>query len=122
MNIVFCSHSPRITYKNIQFSSGNGANRVKLKPNKPNLDREAHDKDFSTFTNIAPLLEKMTFRQMSQMVLGMLVASRRITILGLSLWIEKVEATELSSFFIIVSFHGIGFHGYFLEPLLEIGR
>ena len=39
--------------------------------------------------NIAPLLEKTTFRQMSQVVFGMLVASGRITMLGLSRWTEK---------------------------------
>jgi putative transposase len=39
--------------------------------------------------NIAPLLEKTTFRQLSQVVFGMLVASGRITMLGLSRWTEK---------------------------------
>lgn len=39
--------------------------------------------------NIAPLLEKTIFRQMSQVVYGMLVASGRITMLGLSRWTEK---------------------------------
>jgi putative transposase len=39
--------------------------------------------------NIAPLLEKTTFRQMSRVVYGMLVASGRITMLGLSRWTEK---------------------------------
>jgi len=39
--------------------------------------------------NIAPLLEKTTFRRMSQVVFGMLVASGRITMLGLSRWTEK---------------------------------
>ena len=38
---------------------------------------------------IAPLIEKTTFRQMSQVVFGMLVASGRITMLGLSRWTEK---------------------------------
>ncbi len=38
---------------------------------------------------IAPLLEKKTFRQMSQVILGMLVASGRMTMLGLSRWTEK---------------------------------
>lgn len=38
---------------------------------------------------IAPLLSKTTFRQMSQVVFGMLVASGRITMLGLSRWTEK---------------------------------
>ena len=32
--------------------------------------------------NIAPLLEKTTFRQMSQVIFGMLVISGRITMLG----------------------------------------
>jgi len=39
--------------------------------------------------NIAPLLEKTIFRQMSQVVFGMLVASGRITMRGLSRWTEK---------------------------------
>ena len=39
--------------------------------------------------NIAPLVEKTTFRQMSQVIFGMLVASGRITMLGLSRWTEK---------------------------------
>jgi hypothetical protein len=38
---------------------------------------------------IAPLLEKTTFRQMSRVLFGMLVASGRITMLGLSRWTEK---------------------------------
>ena len=39
--------------------------------------------------NIAPLLEKTTFRQINQVIFGMLVASGRITMLGLSRWTEK---------------------------------
>jgi hypothetical protein len=39
--------------------------------------------------NIAPLLEKTTFRQISRIVYGMLVASGRITMLGLSRWTEE---------------------------------
>ena len=39
--------------------------------------------------NIAPLFEKTTFRQLSQVVFGMLVTSGRITMLGLSRWTEK---------------------------------
>ena len=39
--------------------------------------------------NIVPLLEKTIFRQMSQVIFGMLVASGRITMLGLSRWTEK---------------------------------
>ena len=39
--------------------------------------------------NIAPLLEKTTFRQMSQVIFGMLVARGRITRWGLSRWTEK---------------------------------
>jgi putative transposase len=39
--------------------------------------------------NIAPVFEKTTFRQMSQVIFGMLVASGRITMLGLSRWTEK---------------------------------
>jgi hypothetical protein len=39
--------------------------------------------------NVAPHIEKTTFHRMSQVVLGMLVASGRITMLGLSRWTEK---------------------------------
>jgi putative transposase len=39
--------------------------------------------------NIAPLLEKTTLRQISQVIFGMLVSSGRITMLGLSRWTEK---------------------------------
>ena len=39
--------------------------------------------------NIAPLLEKTTLRQMSQVLFGMLVISGRITMLGLSRWTVK---------------------------------
>ena len=39
--------------------------------------------------NIASLLEKTAFRQMSQVIFGMLVTSGRITMLGLSRWTEK---------------------------------
>jgi hypothetical protein len=39
--------------------------------------------------NIAPLLEKTTFRQMSQVIFGMLAANGRMTMLGLSRWTEK---------------------------------
>ncbi len=38
---------------------------------------------------IAPLLKKTTLRQMSQVVFGMLVASGRVTMLGLARWTEK---------------------------------
>jgi hypothetical protein len=38
---------------------------------------------------IAPLLEKTSLRQLNQVVFGMLVASGRITMLGLSRWTEK---------------------------------
>ena len=38
---------------------------------------------------ISPLLSKTIFRQMSQVIFGMLVASGRITMLGLSRWTEK---------------------------------
>jgi len=38
---------------------------------------------------IAPLLEKTIFRQMSHILFGMLVASGRITMLGISRWTEK---------------------------------
>jgi hypothetical protein len=38
---------------------------------------------------IAPLVEKTTLRQISQVIFGILVASGRITMLGLSRWIEK---------------------------------
>ena len=39
--------------------------------------------------NIAPLLEKTNLRQMHQVIFGMLAASGRITMLGLSRWTEK---------------------------------
>jgi len=39
--------------------------------------------------NIAPLLEPRTFRQISQVIFGMLAANGRITMLGLSRWTEK---------------------------------
>ncbi|MEO8357707.1 MAG: transposase [Chloroflexota bacterium] len=39
---------------------------------------------------IAPLVFKTTFRQMSQVIFGMLAASGRITMLGISRWTEKV--------------------------------
>ena len=38
---------------------------------------------------IAPFFEKTTLRQMSQVIFGMLAASGRITMLGLSRWTEK---------------------------------
>jgi putative transposase len=38
--------------------------------------------------NITPLLEKTTYRQLSQVIFGMLVISGRITMLGLSRWTE----------------------------------
>ena len=39
--------------------------------------------------NIAPLLEPVNFRQMSQIIFAMLVISGRITMLGLSRWADK---------------------------------
>lgn len=39
--------------------------------------------------NIASLLEPRTFRQISQVIFGMLAANGRITMLGLSRWTEK---------------------------------
>jgi hypothetical protein len=39
--------------------------------------------------NIAPLLEKKTIRQMSQVIFGMLVISGRVTMLGLSRWTDR---------------------------------
>ncbi len=39
--------------------------------------------------NIAPLLEPVTFRQMSRILFAMLVISGRITMLGLSRWADK---------------------------------
>ena len=39
--------------------------------------------------DIAPLFEKTIYRQLSQVIFGMLVASGRITMLGLSRWTEK---------------------------------
>ena len=38
---------------------------------------------------IAPLIEKTTYRQLSQVVLGMLAINGRITMLGLARWSEK---------------------------------
>jgi putative transposase len=38
---------------------------------------------------IAPLIEKTTFRQMSQVLFGILVVNGRITMLGLSRWTEQ---------------------------------
>jgi putative transposase len=38
---------------------------------------------------IAPLLEKTSFRQLSQVIYGMLAASGRNTMLGISRWTEK---------------------------------
>jgi hypothetical protein len=67
--------------------------------------------------NIAPLLEKTTFRQMSRIVYGMLVASGRITMLGLSRWTEEGEATEPSSVFIIACFRGMRSNGCFFKSV-----
>ena len=39
--------------------------------------------------NIAPLLEPVTFRQMSQIIFTMLVITGRVTMLGLSRWTDK---------------------------------
>jgi hypothetical protein len=39
--------------------------------------------------NIAPLLEKKTFKQLNQVIFAILVSSGRITMLGLSRWTEK---------------------------------
>ncbi len=39
--------------------------------------------------NIAPLLEPVTFRQMSRIIFAMLVISGRVTMLGLSRWADK---------------------------------
>lgn len=39
--------------------------------------------------NIAPFVDKTTLRRMSHVVFGMLVASGRVTMLGLSRWTEK---------------------------------
>jgi DDE superfamily endonuclease len=39
--------------------------------------------------SIAPLLEKKTFRQMSQVIFGMLVITGRVSMLGLSRWTDK---------------------------------
>jgi putative transposase len=39
--------------------------------------------------HIAPLLEKTTLRQMSQVIFGMLAISGRITMLGISRWTER---------------------------------
>src|SRR6188472_2958768 len=39
--------------------------------------------------NIAPLLDRTTLRQMSQVIFGMLCASGRVSMLGISRWTEK---------------------------------
>lgn len=39
--------------------------------------------------SIAPLLEKKTIRQMSQVIFGMLVVTGRVTMLGLSRWTDR---------------------------------
>lgn len=39
--------------------------------------------------SIAPVLEKKTFRQMSQVIFGMLVITGRVTMLGLSRWTDQ---------------------------------
>jgi len=39
--------------------------------------------------HIAPLLEPVTFRQMSRIIFAILVISGRITMLGLSRWTDK---------------------------------
>ena len=59
--------------------------------------------------NIAPLLKKTTFRQMNQVVYGMLVASGRITMLGLSRWTEEgVSYRTIQRFYhSVVPWHAI---------------
>jgi hypothetical protein len=64
---------------------------------------------------IAPLLEKTIFRQMSQVIFGMLVASGRITMLGLSRWTEKGGSyrTVQRFYHSAVSWKIIQFYGQF---------
>lgn len=47
--------------------------------------------------SIAPLISKTTLRQLSRVILGMLMMTGRVTMLGISHWLTKVVATELSS-------------------------
>jgi putative transposase len=44
---------------------------------------------FALLQSIAPLLEPVTFRQMSRIIFAMLVITGRITMLGLSHWADK---------------------------------
>jgi hypothetical protein len=65
----------------------------------PEILALCYENRFSSFTeklcfrerlqSIAPLLEKTTLRQMSLVIIGMLTANGRITMLGLSRWAEK---------------------------------
>jgi putative transposase len=71
--------------------------------------------------NIAPLIEKTTVRRMSQVVFGMLVASGRITMLGLSRWTEKGGSYRtLQRFYQSVlpwaALHWVFFRQRFLKP------
>jgi len=74
--------------------------------------------------NIAPLIEKTTVRRMSQVVFGMLVASGRITMLGLSRWTEKGGSYRtLQRFYQSVlpwaALHWVFFRQRFLQPADE---
>ena len=71
--------------------------------------------------NIAPLVDKTTFRRMSHVLFGMLVASGRITMLGLSRWTEKGGSYRtLQRFYQSVlpwaALHWVFFRKRFLKP------
>ena len=71
--------------------------------------------------NIAPLVDKTTFRRMSHVMFGMLVASGRITMLGLSRWTEKGGSYRtLQRFYQSVlpwaALHWVFFRKRFLKP------
>ena len=71
--------------------------------------------------NIAPLLEKTTFKQMGRIVYAMLASSGRITMLGLSRWAEKGGSYRTIQRFYNThlpwaALHWKYFQGCFLEP------
>jgi putative transposase len=71
--------------------------------------------------NIAPLVDKTTLRRMNHVVFGMLVASGRVTMLGLSRWTEKGGSYRtLQRFYQSVlpwaALHWVFFRKRFLKP------
>jgi hypothetical protein len=71
--------------------------------------------------NIAPLVDKTTLGRMSHVVFGMLVASGRVTMLGLSRWTEKGGSYRtLQRFYQSVlpwvALHWVFFRKRFLKP------